>query len=359
VVVASLVTLGSPDQVTGGYLYHRRLVDAAPSHAAEMVFVSFPNGPFLASARRARDVIAQVRRRGTDLIVIDSIAAGLLAPWLRTHQLHLPIVAMLHQPPGGIDQGRLLTSVRGAFDRSTYRRARRLLTASQALADDLESMGFPRALLRVIPPGRDVAPAPEGRTEDLRAECRIAFLCVGNWVARKGILFLLEAFAQLPPEAGILHLVGDQDKDPSYAARIIARMGEADLTGRVKTHGPVSKERVAALYAAADVFVLPSWKEPYGTVYGEAMAAGLPVVGWRAGNLVNLADDGRQGVLVPPGDVEALALAMRELALDDAYRLRLAASARRRAQSLPTWEDTARLFFSNLKEVLDEGDAVQ
>jgi glycosyltransferase involved in cell wall biosynthesis len=358
-VVVSLVTLGSPDQVTGGYLYHRRLADAAPSHNAEVVFVSFPDGPFLASARQATDVIVRAHRCGADLVVVDSIAAWLLAPWLWTHRLDLPMVAILHQPPGGIDHGPMLTRIQAAFDRSTYRKARRLLTASQALADELESTGFPRARLRVVPPGRDVALAPEGPTEDLRGECRVAFLCVGNWVARKGILPLLDAFARLPPEVGILHLVGDQDKDSSYAARIIARIGDADLRGRVIAHGPVSKERVAALYVSADVFVLPSWKEPYGTVYGEAMAAGLPVVGWRAGNLVNLADDGRQGVLVPPGDVEALASAMRELALDDTYRLRLASSARRRAQSLPTWEDTARLFFSNLREVLDEGTSVR
>jgi glycosyltransferase involved in cell wall biosynthesis len=358
-VVVSLVTLGSPEQVTGGYLYHRRLADAAPSHRAQIVFVSFPDGPFLASARRAGDVIAKARACGADLIVVDSIAAGLLAPWLRTHQLDLPVVAMLHQPPGGIDHGRVLTRLRAILDRSTYRRARRLLTASQALADDVESMGFPGALLRVVQPGRDVAIAPEGPSEDLRGEGRVAFLCVGNWVVRKGILSLLDAFARLPPDAAVLHLVGDQDKDPSYATRVMTRLGEQDLNGRVIAHGPLPKEKVAALYAGADVFVLPSWKEPYGTVYGEAMAAGLPVVGWRAGNLVNLAEDGRQGVLVPPGDVEGLASAMRALALDEVYRVRLASSARRRAQSLPTWDDTARVFFSNLREVLDEGDAVQ
>jgi glycosyltransferase involved in cell wall biosynthesis len=320
------------------------------------MFVSFPNGPFVTSALRAGEVIARARSRGARLIVVDSIAAWLLAPWLATHQLDLPMVAMLHQPPGGIDHGRVLTRVRAALDRSTYRRARRLLAASQALADQLESMGFPRALLRVVPPGRDVGAAPEGRVEDLRAARRVAFLCVGNWVARKGILSLLEAFARLPPEIGVLHLVGDQDKDPSYAAQVMARMSQPDLAGRVVAHGTVTKERVAAFYAGADVFVLPSWKEPYGTVYGEAMAAGLPVVGWRAGNLVNLAEDGGQGVLVPPGDVEGLASAMRGLALDDSYRRRLASGAYHRAQSLPTWEDTEGLFFSTLEEVLDEGD---
>ena len=358
-VVVSLVTLGSPDQVTGGYLYHRRMADAAPSHRAEIRFVSFPHGPVLVAARRAGDLVTDARRYGAQLIVVDSIAAGLLAPWLRTHRLDVPMVAMLHQPPGGIDHGPLVTRVRAALDSSTYRRARRLLSASQALAEELESRGFPPSRLRVVPPGRDVALAPAGTVGDLRAGHHIAFLCVGNWVARKGILPLLDAFSVLPPEAATLHLVGDPDRDPSYSARVMARMRAADLTGRVVAHGPLPRETVAAFYAAADVFVLPSWTEPYGTVYGEAMAAGLPVVGWRAGNLVNLAEDGGQGVLVPPGDVQSLASAMRRLALDDAYRLRLATGARRRAQSLPTWEDTAGLFFSNLREVLEEVDAAR
>lgn len=358
-VVVSLLTLGSPDQVTGGYLYHRRMADAARSHDAELRFVSFPGGPFLAAARHAGDVIAQARRHGTRLIVVDSIAAGLLAPWLWTHQLDLPMVAMLHQPPGGIDHGPVLSRVRAALDSSTYRRARRLLSASQALAGELEAKGFPRSRLRVVPPGRDVALAPEGRVGDLRVGHHVAILCVGNWVARKGILPLLDAFSMLPPEAATLHLVGDQDRDPSYTARVMARMDATDLTGRVVAHGRLSKEGVAAFYAAADVFVLPSWTEPYGTVYGEAMAAGLPVIGWQAGNVVNLAEDGRQGVLVPPGDVQALAAAMRRLALDDTYRLTLATAARRRAQSLPTWQDTAGLFFSNLREVLEEVDAAR
>ncbi len=357
-VVVSLVTLGSPDQMTGGYLYHRRLADAAHNYAAEMDFASFPAGRFLASARRAGDVMARARSGTPDVIVIDSIAAGLLAPWLRAHRLEVPMVGMLHQPPGGIDHGRVMTRLFAALDRSTYRKTRRLLTASQALAVELESLGFPPAMLRVVPPGRDVAAAPQGSPGNLRGDGRVAFLCVGNWVARKGILPLLDAFARLPRQAGILHLVGDQDREPSYAARVTARLGAADLAGRVVVHGPVTKETVAAFYAAADVFVLPSWKEPYGTVYGEAMEAGLPVVGWRAGNLVHLAEDGREGILVSPGDVAGLSAAMRELAFDDAYRSRLGSGARRRAQQLPTWDDTARLFFSHLREVLDERDSV-
>ena len=75
-----------------------------------------------------------------------------------------------------------------------------------------------------------------------------------------------------------------------------ARLSRPDLAGRVVVHGPLAAERVAALYRAADVFVLPSLREPYGTVWGEAMAVGLPVVGWRAGNLPHLAEHGREGL---------------------------------------------------------------
>ena len=85
-----------------------------------------------------------------------------------------------------------------------------------------------------------------------------------------------------------------------------ARLAAVDLVDRVVFHGPVSRADVAAFYGAADVFVLPSYLEPYGTVYGEALAAGLPVVGWRAGNLPHLATDDREGVLLPPGDVAGL-----------------------------------------------------
>jgi glycosyltransferase involved in cell wall biosynthesis len=83
------------------------------------------------------------------------------------------------------------------------------------------------------------------------------------------------------------------------------------------------------------------------------MAAGLPVVGWRAGNLPNLADDGHEGVVLEPGDVVGLAAALERLADDVGYRQRLAAAALERGRRLPTWDDTARRFFGLLRDVAD------
>lgn len=336
----SLVTLGDPATQTGGYLYHRRMAEVAPRHGAELSFASFPVRPFPLPALSGRPVVA--RASDADVVVVDSIAAAFVAPWLRG--LRRPVAGMLHQEPGGIEHGELRTHVQAWLDLRAYARMPVLLVASESLA---QRMRREHADVRVVAPGRDVAAAPEPSVTDLRRGRKVALLCVGNWVARKGIVELLDAFATLPEGAATLHLAGDERVDERYAARVRRRI--AALDERVVVHGVVARERVAAFYRDADVFVMPSVAEPYGTVYGEAMAAGLPVVGWRAGNLPYLARDGVDGVVVEPGDVAALASALRRLAEDDGARVAMGRAARERAAAFPTWDDTARAFFGHLR----------
>jgi glycosyltransferase involved in cell wall biosynthesis len=93
-------------------------------------------------------------------------------------------------------------------------------------------------------------------------------------------------------------------------------------------------------------------KEPYGTVYGEAMAFGLPVVGWRAGNLPYLAEHEREGLLVEPGNLKALSTALQRLAADADLRARLGRAAKVKALARPTWDEVAAMFFDRLREVV-------
>src|SRR5215218_3570929 len=348
ILTVSLVTLGDPGRLTGGYRYHRRMAELAPSCDARVDFVSFPDRPFPLPALSGPAMLGRAR---AEVLVLDSIAAAFLSPWLRDGRV--PVVGSLHQPPGGIDHGPARRALQARLDRRAWRRARLLIVASQALGDELAAQGFPAERTRVVPPGRDL-PVPAGHPPaDLRRGRRAALLCVGNWIERKGILELLEAFARLEPDTATLHLVGDEATDRSYGRRVRRRISQPDLSGRVVTHGLLPRERVAGLYAAADAFVLPAFREPYGTVWGEAMAFGLPVVGWRAGNLPYLAQDGREGLLVAPGDIDALARAMALLATDPALRDRLGQAARRRAAARPTWEQAATQFFAAVRHGLD------
>lgn len=346
------MTLGNPATLTGGYLYHRRLARLAPSFDARLDFVSVPDRPFPLPAVSGPAVL-RAARHAADVVVIDSIAAAFTAPVLHRYRPSPVTVAMLHQPPGGIDHGRVRALAQRILDQHAYRQVRRLLVASQALGDQLRTAGYPADRIRVVPPGRDLAPTPVLPDGDLRRGRAVAVVSVGNWVRRKGLLDLLEAVARMPTDALTLHLVGDPDVEPRYAAGVWARLREPDLGDRVEVHGPQPLERVAGFYAAADVFALASRIEPYGTVYGEAMAAGLPVVGWAAGNLPHLARDGRDGFTVPTGDRQALEQALWRLASDPGLRARMAASARRRAAAFPTWEETARRFFAELRSAID------
>ncbi|HEX2112139.1 MAG TPA: glycosyltransferase family 4 protein [Gaiellaceae bacterium] len=357
-LVLPLVTLGDPRRLSGGYLYHLRMAEAAPAHGARIAFVSFPERAFPLAAGSGRAVLRQARERSASAVLLDSIAAAFAGPSLAGSRFEVPVIGVLHQPPGGIDHAVVRTRVQAVLDRLAWRRAKLLIAASDHLADDLVRAGFARSRIRVVPPGRDVAPTTTSPTIDLREGRRAAFLTVANWLPRKGILELLDAFARLPAGAATLHLVGDDSADRRYAERVRSRLADRDLGARVIVHGRRAREDVAALYRSADAFVLPAYREPYGTVWGEAMAFGLPVVGWSAGNLPYLAENERDALLVEPGDIAALSRAMSRLAFDEEHRRALGAAAARRALSRPTWDESAELFFAAIREALAGGPGI-
>jgi glycosyltransferase involved in cell wall biosynthesis len=332
------------------------MAEMAPSHGVRWSFASFPERPFARSAVAGRRVLATVAAQHPDVILLDSIAATHIAPWLAVRPAPTPIVAILHQPPGGIDHGPLWTRLQARLDLLAYRHVRRIIAASAALADVAVSAGLDADRMLVVAPGTDVA-ASNGAAGcapvDLREGRRAALLCVANWIPRKGIVALLDAVQRLPADAATLHLVGDDRADPRYRRVVQERLARPGLADRVRVHGPVSREQVAAFYQAADAFVLASTTEPYGTVYGEAMAAGLPVVGWEAGNLPNLARHGEEGLTVPVGDVAGLASALMRLIDDEGLRACMAEAAKRRAESFPKWRDSAAALFATLREAAE------
>jgi glycosyltransferase involved in cell wall biosynthesis len=112
----------------------------------------------------------------------------------------------------------------------------------------------------------------------------------------------------------------------------------------------VALPALAAEYAKADVFCLPSRQEGFGIVYLEAMAAGLPVVGCRSSAVPEVVTDGDTGLLVPPLDPGALAVALGRLA-DAAPLRRLLGAAGRRA----TLYTPERVAAALLRTVTEDG----
>lgn len=173
------------------------------------------------------------------------------------------------------------------------------------------------------------------------AQCRSAIatpskralelLTVARLFPVKGLDVYLRALAQLHDLPIRARIVGSGSAEyRQYLQALAAALG---LSDRVAFTGAIEPEQVAAAYAAADVFVLPSRHEPFGIVLIEAMAAGLPVVATQVDGIPYVVEAGRSALLVPPGDVDSLAIAIRTLVQSADQRQTLAAAGRKRAQS--------------------------
>ena len=184
VVRLSLLTLGDPDQRTGGYRYHRMMAAAAADHRASVGFEPLPALPWplpaLAAARALRDAA-----EGADAILLDSIAAAFAAPWIA--RLRTPVVAVVHQPPGGLHGGLVRRVAQRRLDGLAYRSAVGVVAAAESLVHDLRIVGVPADRIVVVPPGCDV-PVASGPPLDLRRGRAVSVLCVANWTPLKGIL---------------------------------------------------------------------------------------------------------------------------------------------------------------------------
>jgi D-inositol-3-phosphate glycosyltransferase len=166
---------------------------------------------------------------------------------------------------------------------------------------------------------------------------RVGF--AGQWIARKGIDVLLEAWRALKstmPQCD-LYLAGGPSlwknvSSVASAEEIAARVRHMERHELVHCVGALPRSAMPGFWSSADVAVVPSLYEPFGLVALEALACGVPVIASAAGGLKEIVVDGECGLLVPPGDAAALTRALRLLLTDELLRLRLGAGARLRAR---------------------------
>ena len=197
---------------------------------------------------------------------------------------------------------------------------------------------MPAGRITVARPGSDPVPLAQASQDGV-----VRLLSVGAVVPRKGFDVLIAALATLPDLSWRLTIAGDRTRDRNAAAQLDADIARHALGNRIAALGAVSPQRLAALYAEADAFVLASRFEGYGMAYAEALAHGLPVIGTSAGAIPDTVPPDA-GLLVAPGDIPAFAQALRRVIGDAELRRRLADTARAAALRLPTWRQSAEIF---------------
>jgi glycosyltransferase involved in cell wall biosynthesis len=171
-------------------------------------------------------------------------------------------------------------------------------------------------------------PAPDVPARPTRAEARAALdvdgrvlAAAGRLTAQKALDGALAALARVPDVR--LLVLGDGPERP----RLEARAAALGVGGRTRFLGPGSRDDVIALFRAADAALVTSAWENLPHTLLEALAAGAPVIATSVGGIPEVVEDGKNGLLVPPGDIDALVTAIHRILGDDELRASLAASA--------------------------------
>lgn len=221
---------------------------------------------------------------------------------------------------------------------------------------------FPHKKVIHLPNGVDPNRFAHGDGVGFRQRYRIPLsaqvvLTVGRIDPQKNQLLAVRLLPELLKEAPEVHLllIGPVTND-AYYEQLCRAVRERGLTGYVTIIpglDAASQELVDA-YHAADVFLLPSIHEPFGIVILEAWAAGLPVLASRVGGVPSFVTDGQDGLLVEPGDEQALLQAFRALVKNDQHRHALAMAGQVKAREHYSWDKITERLVHIYEEAIHE-----
>lgn len=181
----------------------------------------------------------------------------------------------------------------------------------------------------------------------------LTLLCVGRLTPAKGQHLLLETLARIKATGrGKIRLVMVGDGPDAASLKALAqRLGISEL---VRFTGALNQSEVRAFYKTADAFVLPSFAEGVPVVLMEAMASALPCLSTRIAGIPELIEDGKDGLLVPPSDIDALAKQIVALADDRELRQRLGEAGRLKVAAVYDLERNVGQLAETFRQHLSE-----
>ncbi len=222
-----------------------------------------------------------------------------------------------------------------------YAMADCITVPSQFAARSFVAEGIPAEKVRIIPYGARLdhfSPQAEPDPEAFN------LIFVGQIGLRKGVPYLLEAFARLRHPRKRLRMVGAiQSEIRSLLPKL--PLDNVEFTG-VVPHGELSR-----YFSASHALLLPSLEEGLALVQAEAMACGCPVIATTNTGAEDLFTDGKEGFIVPIRDPQALADRMQLLADDPQLQQRMRAAALERVQTLGGWKDYGDRWAHLLEEL--------
>jgi glycosyltransferase involved in cell wall biosynthesis len=345
----SLIVPAPLDQVSGAYLYDRRMVEElrAEGHTVEVVELTgrFPLSDDDArhSACAAWDRLSATTRPLIGGLALPAFSGMEDALWARG------AVGLIHHPTAletGFSEAE--SAMLRRIERCLYPRLTRIIVTSESTAERVVTeFGVDRTRVSVVVPGTEDAPRSVGSGGPI-----VEILSVGTVVPRKGHDVLIRSLARLPDLRWHLTIVGSLRKEPAYADSLVRLVEALQITSHVHFAGEVTGEPLEAFWRRADLFALATWFEGYGMAIAEALRRGLTVAVTAGGAAAALVGP-EAGVVCQPGDQVQLTKALRRVIFSASLRQEMGEEAWKIGQTLPGWDTQARVIADALTAPAD------
>ncbi len=338
--VAFLVP-GPLDQLTGGYLFDRKVIDGLRALGRTVNVVEMAGRyPDADDAARAAAATALAALPDGSVAVIDGLALPAFNDCLKPAAQRLRLLGFVHHPLS-LETGLSDAAARNyaALEARLWPLLRGIICPGTHTAKAVIATGVAANRVAIASPG---TVKPEF-TSTQKPAGTLRLLAVGTVAPRKGHLLLVNALAGLREFDWHLNCVGSLERDRAAAAALRNAITAHQLGDRITLAGEQPPALLAEAYRHADVFVLPSYHEGYGMAYTEALAHGLPVIATTAGAIPHTVP-ANAALLVPPGDAAALGDALRKIFSDAPLRSRLAQNAALAGAALPDWPAAVRIW---------------
>ena len=236
------------------------------------------------------------------------------------------------------------------LEQRAFRRIAAAYVCSDTVREVLRAKGFDKPA-PIIPFGVNTDAFRPSIRFRKRSDRGLTIGFAGRMLPGKGLNVLVEALAKLRAESWQVVLVGDGPEREKFEAGLAS----VALLDRARFTGAISYDQVPEHFQLMDMLVIPTQttdriREQFGRVIVEAMASGVPVIGSTCGAIPEVIGDA--GLVVPEGDANALAGAMRRLLLDHNLRERLARAGRARVEQRYTWDRVAKETYDLFRRVL-------
>ncbi|MEM9224852.1 MAG: glycosyltransferase family 4 protein [Pseudomonadota bacterium] len=330
---------GDLNTPTGGYRYDRAVIAELRRLGHKVDHIELGAGFPFPSDEEISDAAARLKTvPPAAVLMVDGLALGAMPAGV-LEAVPATLVGLVHHPLAletGLD-GAVAAQLRTS-ERDALATVNAVVVTSPHTAEILkDQFAVSKASITIALPGlsdrwQQVKNAPIEPP---------LIVSVGSISPRKGFDVLVVALGLVSDLAWTCDIIGAMDRNTPTAIALAENIAALGLSERIRLRGALEEAAIAERYRDATLFALATHYEGFGMVFAEAMAAGLPIVGTTGGAVPGVVPP-EAGVLVPPGDAQSFAAALRDLLTDIPRRGACAVAARNAGVRFGGWEETAR-----------------